>query len=80
VVSATLSDGRELAFDLATKCQAVRIANVPTSVSATVKVAGVRYDLQSGAKRSISVAGDALTAGPRGKLPKRLWRARRTCS
>ena len=56
VVSATLSDGRELAFDLATKCQAVRIANVPTGVSATVKVAGVRYDLQSGAKRAISVA------------------------
>jgi hypothetical protein len=53
---------------------------VPTDVAATVKVGGVRYDLRSGAQRSISVASNAATAGPKGKLPRRLWRARRTCS
>ena len=56
------------------------IANVPTGVSATVAVRGVRYDLVSGAQRSITVASDAQTAGAKGKLPKRLWKARRTCS
>jgi hypothetical protein len=80
VVSAKLSDGRELAFDLGTKCQAVRIANVPTGVSATVKVGGVRYDLRSGAQRSISIQSNAAAAGPRGKLPRRLWRPRTTCA
>ena len=79
-VSASLSDGRELAFDLAPTCRAVRIANVPTGVAATVKVGGVRYDLRSGAQRSISIKSDAVAAGPRGKLPRRLWKPRLACS
>jgi hypothetical protein len=79
-VSAVMSDGRELAFDLASKCRAVRIANVPTDVAATVKVRGVRYDLQSGARSSISIPSNVAAAGPRGKLPRRLWRPRRACS
>ena len=79
-VSAVMSDGRELAFDLASKCRAVRIANVPAGVAATVRVGGIRYDLRSGAQRSISIASDATTAGPKGKLPRRLWKPRTACS
>ena len=80
-VSAVMSDGRELAFDLASKCQAVRIANVPADVAATVRVGGgAATTCDPGAQRSISIASDATTAGPKGKLPKRLWRAPRTCS
>jgi hypothetical protein len=61
--SATLSDGRELAFDLAGGCRALRIANVPAAVAATVKIAGVRYDLAAGAARTISIKANAVSAG-----------------
>jgi hypothetical protein len=73
-VSAALSDGRLLAFDLAPKCRAVRIAAVPAGVAATVKVTGVRYDLATGGSRSISIKSKAASAGPKGKLPGKLWR------
>jgi hypothetical protein len=62
-VSATLSDGRELAFDLAGGCRALRIANVPAAVAATVKIAGVRYDLETGRARAISIKANAGSAG-----------------
>ena len=39
LVSATLSDGRKLAYDLKANCQAVRITGVSAFVSATVKMA-----------------------------------------
>ena len=80
VVSASMSDGRELSFDLATKCDAVKIAGVPADVAATVKVAGVRYDMRAGGLRSITVPANVTTAGPKGKLPRRLWKPRLACS
>ena len=79
-VSASLSDGRELGFDLAGKCRAVKIANVPNDVSAVVMIGGVRYDLVSGAKRSVKVPANVTTVGPKGKLPRRLWKPRLACS
>ena len=62
-VSAKLSDGRELAFDLAGRCRALRIAKVPSKVAAKVKVAGVRYDLAVGRARTISIKAHARSAG-----------------
>jgi hypothetical protein len=79
-VSASLSDGRELGFDLAAKCRAVRIAGVPADVAAVVRIGGVRYDLQTGAPRSIKVPANVTTVGPKGKLPRRLWKPRLACS
>ena len=78
--SASLSDGREVGFDLAGKCRALRIANVPSDVSAVVKIGGVRYDLQTGTPRSIKVPANVTTVGPKGKLPRRLWKPRLACS
>jgi PKD repeat protein len=73
VVSAKLSDGRELAFDLGSKCRGVRIPAAPKGIAATVKVAGVRYDLASGKPRALKIKSTATTAGPkrkRGKGPR----------
>jgi hypothetical protein len=79
-VSASLSDGRRLGFDLDATCKAVLVDEVPRGVSAVVKVAGVRYDMETGAVRSISVKSGAVSTGPRGKLPRRLWRPRKVCT
>ena len=51
-VSAKLSDGRELAFDLGEK-PALRIAGVPTGDAAVIRVVGVRYHLASGRERQV---------------------------
>ena len=67
-VSAKLSDGRELAFDIAGRCRALRIAKVPSKVAATVKVAGVRYDLALGRARTISIKAYARSSGRTRKL------------
>ena len=75
-VSAKLSDGRELALDLAGGCSALRIARVPAKVAATVKIAGVRYDLAMGRSRSISIKAHKRSAGP----SKKKWRPGRICS
>lgn len=77
--SAVLSDGRRLGFDLEQGCQAFVITGVPRDVSATVKVAGLRYDTAMGKTRSVTLKGGSVTAGPRGKLPRRLWRPRVVC-
>jgi hypothetical protein len=61
--SAKLSDGRELAFSIGASCRALRIANVPAGVAATVKIAGVRYDLAMGRSRSISITANARSSG-----------------
>jgi hypothetical protein len=79
-VSASLSDGRELGFDLAAKCRAVRIAGVPADIAAVVRIGGVRYDLQTGATRSVTVRSNVTAVGPKGKLPRRLWKPRLACS
>ena len=75
-VSAKLSDGRELAFDLAGGCRALRIARVPAKVAATVKIAGVRYDLAMGRSRSISIKAHKRSAGH----SKKKWRPGKICS
>ena len=72
--SAVLSDGRMLAFDLATSCRAVQIPNVPVDEAVTFKIAGVRYDLLTGKYRSISLKSNRKSAGPRGKVPKKVCR------
>ena len=79
-VSAALSDGRVLAYDLDPSCQAVVIDDVPAGIAATVRVGGVRYDLAMGELRSVSLRRNAVSAGPRGKLPRRLWRPRKVCT
>lgn len=78
-VSAVLSDGRQIGYDLAPDCQAVLVDNVPREVSAVVKVAGVRFDMAIGPRRSISVKSGVVSTGPRGTLPRRLWRPRKVC-
>jgi hypothetical protein len=80
LVTASLSDGRELSYDLGPKCQAVLIAKVPGAVAATFQVAGVRYDLAMGAKRSVSLKANVASAAPKGKLPLRLRRPSKVCS
>jgi hypothetical protein len=69
-VSAVLQDGRKLGFDLAGTCRAVSIPSVPIGDAATVKVAGVRYDLRTGAYRQIKLAAGRTSAGARGALPR----------
>lgn len=66
--------GGRLGFDLAGSCRAVRIPAVPIGDGATVKVAGVRYDLRTGAYRQVKLAGKSKTVGPRGALPRRVCR------
>ncbi len=80
LVSATLSDGRKLAYDLRSSCQAVRIAGVPNGVSATVKIAGMRFDEALGAARTVSIKAGATSVVPKGKLPKSLRSPRKICS
>jgi hypothetical protein len=41
-------------------------------VAAVVKVAGVRFDLRTGSYRRISLAKARKSAGPAGKLPRRI--------
>jgi hypothetical protein len=74
--SAKLSDGRSLGFDLAPKCNELRIPDVPDAVGARVTIAGMRYDLAMGAARSISIAGGVRSAGPKSKVPRNRWPAR----
>jgi hypothetical protein len=38
------------------------------------KLAGVRYDLQTGAYSKVTLAKNRKSAGPRGALPKRTCR------
>jgi hypothetical protein len=66
-VSVKLSDGRELAFDLQGRCRALRIPNVSTGVAATIKVAGVRFDLAMGRARAVSLKTGARSAGSKSK-------------
>ena len=75
-VSAKLSDGRELAFDLGGSCRALRIAEVPAGVAAAVKVVGVRYDLAMGRARTISIKANRQSAGRIGKK----WRPGKICT
>jgi hypothetical protein len=77
--SATLSDGRTLGYDLATTCRQLLVASVPLGVGARVVVSGVRYDLETGPGRSVTIAPDAATAGPKGMIPRRLWKPVETC-
>lgn len=67
-VSAKLSDGRELAFDLGGGCRALRIASVPAGDAAKIKIAGVRYDLAPGPLRTVSIKANAQSTGSK-KLP-----------
>ena len=53
---------------------------MPSGIAAVVRVEDVRYDLQAGATRSVTVPGNATTVGPKGKLPRRLWKPRLACS
>jgi hypothetical protein len=57
----------------------VRIAGVSRLVGATVKVAGMRFDLALGRSRSISIKPRAKSVVPRGKLPKTLKSPRQIC-
>ena len=79
LVSATLSDGRKLAYDLKANCQAVRITGVSAFVSATVKIAGMRFDEVLGSSRSVSIKAGANSVVPKGKLPKTLKSPKRIC-
>jgi hypothetical protein len=65
--SAKLSDGRELAFDLGGRCRALRIPKVPSGVSGSFKVAGVRYDLVLGRARGVSLKAAVRLAGSKSK-------------
>jgi len=69
-----LSDGRKLGFDLAASCRAVRIPSVDRGDAVRFKVAGVRYDLRTGAYTGVTLAKSRKAAGPRGALPKRICR------
>lgn len=80
LVTASLTDGRELTYDLAASCQAVVIGQVPAGVGAVVKVAGVRYDLAVGARRAITLNPGVPEAGPKGTTPRRQWKPRKVCS
>jgi hypothetical protein len=66
-VSAKLSDGRRLAFDLGGRCRALRIRNVPNGVAAEIKVAGVRFDLATGHARAVTLKSKVRRAGSRSK-------------
>ncbi|MDX6700722.1 MAG: hypothetical protein QOF26_948 [Baekduia sp.] len=72
--TAVLDDGRRLGFDLAASCRAVRIPSVAGDDAVRFKLAGVRYDLQTGAYRKVTLAKNHKSAGPRGALPKRICR------
>jgi hypothetical protein len=76
-VSAKLSDGRQLAFDLGGGCRALRIANVPVGDAAAVKIAGVRYDLVMGRARSVSIKANARSTG---HSRKKKWRTGKVCT
>ena len=65
--TARLSDGRQLAFEFGGRCRALRIPNVPSGVSATIKVAGIRYDLAMGRARAVSLRAGAKSAGSKSK-------------
>jgi hypothetical protein len=74
-----LSDGRELGLDVAGSCRAVRFADVPTTSAATVRVAGVRYDLAVGPRRAITLKAGALAAG-KPTRPRSQWRPKEPCT
>lgn len=70
--TAVLADGRSLGFDLASSCRALRIPGVGAGDKATIKVAGVRYDLVVGTYRRVVLDGTKTSVGPKAKLPKRI--------
>ena len=72
--TAVLDDGRRLGFDLAGSCRAVRIPSVAKDDAVRFKVAGVRYDLRTGAYTKITLGKNRTSAGPRGALPKKACR------
>jgi hypothetical protein len=80
LVSASLSDGAKLAYDLKPGCQAVLIEGVPTGVSAKVKIAGMRFDEAMGKSRSVSIKVGVTSVIPKGKLPRTLKSPRKICS
>jgi hypothetical protein len=69
-VIAELSDGRKLGFDLGATCRAVRIPEVGNDITANVKVAGVRADLQTGKYRRVRLGKRRTSTGPAGLLPR----------
>lgn len=71
-VTAVLTDGRSLGFDLRSNCRAVTIPAVATTVGATVKVAGLRYDMRNGKYRSGRLAAGKRASGPKRPLPRRI--------
>lgn len=71
VVSGKLSDGRRLGFDLRRKCRQLRIPGVRRTVAAKFTVAGIRYDLAAGPKRSIAIKSKAKSARTKRKLPRK---------
>jgi PKD repeat protein len=62
-VTASLEDGRKLGFDLGRKCRGVLIPDVPNGDRATIKVAGVRYDVTAGPSRRIETNRGRAQAG-----------------
>ena len=69
----------KLAYDLKANCQAVRITGVSAFVSATMKIAGMRFDEVLGSSRSVSIKAGANSVVPKGKLPKTLKSPKRIC-
>jgi hypothetical protein len=71
-VSAVLSDGRSLAFEVKAKCAGIRIPAVPKGVSAKLTVIGVRYDLAVGKRRTLTIRAKKQAAGPKatGRAPR----------
>ncbi len=70
-VSAELSDGRMLSYEIRAKCGGIRVPKVPVGVKAKVTVTGIRYDLVVGQKRSLTISAKKKTAGPKGSVPKK---------
>jgi hypothetical protein len=52
-------------------CHALKITKVAAGVGASVKIAGVRYDLKLGRANTISIKPKAKSAGKKSKKPKK---------
>ena len=70
--SVTLADGRQLGYDLAGSCRAVRIPSVTRADAVRVKVAGVRYDLKTGKYAKATLLPNRRWVGGSGKVPRRI--------
>jgi len=73
-VGVAMTDGRRLSFVLGRRCRGLQIAGVQRAIGVSIRVTGLREDIESGPAARARLRPGRARAGAKGAVPKRLCR------